>query len=817
MPEANSGKNRAGLAAGSGEEPAPDARTGGRNFHARFLQGGRLARLILACAAGSVLLLVAVWMDCRSRIRLLNPEPSLLVEDRQGRFLSAGPGGDASLGFWPVDGPLPARISACLLAIEDRRFFQHGGVEGRSLLRAFLHNLSAEGTQGGSTIAMQVARLQDPGPRTLWRKLEEAFVARGLTSRYGHQAILRQYLRLVPQGNQIHGVAFAARRYFQKPLQDLSWAEAAVLAALPKAPGIMNIYRPEGRYRALARARLVLASLYAQGGLDEDSYHTSLRELGRMTLPDREKRPPAVYHALLRMAEDGRLQAGTGRPVRISLDLEIQEKVLRLARTAVETYRPLGAGNVAVIVASRETGEILAYAGSADYFDHRWAGSINYANTPRAAGSTVKPFIYAAGLMRGTFTPASVLPDLPLHIAHPSGDYVVTNYDGDFLGPMLYRRALANSRNVPAVLVLKQTGLAPVYDFLGNLGLLALDRGASHYGLGLAVGNLEITLERLVEAFGTLANDGREFHLRWHHGRAATSPAEWIPAGVARQIMQYLSDPLARAPSFGRLGALEYSFPVAIKTGTSQGYRDAWAVAASSRYLTGAWLGDPEGGRMNQVSGLAAARLVREIMLEMHPEENRGVGIEPFPPPAGCVSSAICPLSGALAGEDCTSPVLEYFVPGTEPVHRCTVHRRLAVDTRTGTLAGPDTPPDRVAIRSFLDFPPEYRSWASRQGYAPLPLPPLEQVARISIQEPADGSSYRMDPDTPAAFQTMALRAEVLPAVPEIHWYVDGRFFCQSAYPYTARLPLTPGQHSIQARFARARVLSKPVRIEILP
>ena len=325
---------------------------------------------------------------------------------------------------------------------------------------------------------------------------------------------------------------------------------------------------------------------------------------------------------------------------------------------------------------------IRSYLGSDLYADPDFAGAINYATTPRSAGSTLKPFIYALGLETGAFSPASVLADLPYHLSYPGGQYSVANYDERHLGPILYRKALANSRNIPAVHVLKTVGLAQTYDLFRQLGLAKDDRSASTYGLGLAIGGLYVTLEDLVAAYGTLANDGQAFGLNWFEPADKETPAQLIPEDVARQITLFLSDPLARLPTFGRMGPLEYPFPVAVKTGTSQGFRDAWAVAYSSDYIVGAWIGHPDHERMKRVSGLDAAQIVKEIMLSLHPKQRRGVDETPFPPPRFSSNSGVpadyqlvklCPLSGEPATEVCAETVLEYLAPGTEP--RTTLQR----------------------------------------------------------------------------------------------------------------------------------------------
>ncbi len=285
---------------------------------------------------------------------------------------------------------------------------------------------------------------------------------------------------------------------------------------------------------------------------------------------------------------------------------------------------------------------------------------------------------------------------------------------------------------------------------------------------------------------------------------------------MARQVALFLSDPLARLPSFNRMGVLEYLFPVAIKTGTSQGYRDAWAVAWTSRYIVGAWIGHPNNDRMKDVSGLAAAGVVKRIMLHLHPEENRGVHETPFPPPRGFKAVKLCALSGQRATDLCSEVTLEYFKPGTEPVSECGVHHRYPIDRRTGALADTHTPSSEVELKTFIVLPPEFSAWAAAQGYEKPPAAVQEiPHASVEIRSPVDHSQVLLDPETPRQFQTLALKAKVTPAIPKIIWIVDGKELAPVSYPYVFRWPLAPGEHTFQARFPRANVQSDVVTISV--
>ncbi|MBD3307568.1 glycosyl transferase [candidate division KSB3 bacterium] len=772
---------------------------------------GRLSLVspkLLFMLTGSCLVLVAglLYHDVKGTIRLIAPPATLLLEDRYGQFLAEGGGNTQTLGYWTVPVPLPQPIEAAFLAIEDHRFYDHPGVDLRAVVRAIWNNLTTSRRQGASTIAMQVARMQRtaslPSKRSYWNKLCESITALLLIQKFGHQAVLNHYLEIVPQGNRIHGVAYAARRYFRKPLQDVSWAEAAVLAALPNAPGRMNLFRPEGQARAQARAALILKKLSEQGTLDQRTFLVAQRQLQHLPLPRKEIRPSHSYHAILRVQEAlADRHRSYARSIRTSLDLRLQQQVDEIAERAITYYRNAGAGNIAAIVAEKDTGKVVAYIGSNAYYETGYAGAINYARLPRSSGSTLKPFLYALGLETGAFTPASLLSDAPIWVSLPGGYARIGNYDRQNRGQFIYRKALANSRNVPAIHVLTSVGIDNAYELFRQLGLVSSTRSAEQYGVGLAIGTLYVTLEDLVAAYGVLANEGQAFRLRWVEGDTPASSLEeqWLDQNVARQMSLFLSDPLARLPVFSRMGPLEYPFPVAVKTGTSQGFRDAWAVAYSSKYLVGVWIGHPDHTRMNEVSGVVAAQVVKDIMLRLHPQEKRGVAESRFPLPEGYTAVPICAQTGRPPTPSCPEVFTEYFRPGAEPIAH----------------VAPSEPP-ALAQQPSPRFPTAHLPPDSPFSLALTPFA-YDQLlhASITIQEPRAGGSFVLDPDTPRSLQTIALRAEATPRVTQITWHIDGSPFTTVSSPYTVRWPLQPGTHTIQARFANADVKSEVITITV--
>lgn len=769
------------------------------------------------------------------RARFASPEATLLLRDRSDLFL-----GEVALdpeqdqyGYWRL-GSVPPRVAAATIAVEDRRFARHPGVDPVAIARAFAQNARhRRRVSGGSTLAMQLARLQHPGRRGLVRKAQEAVAALLLTARFGRQGVLRHYLEVVPYGNRVHGIAYAARCYLDKPVEDLSWAETAFLAAIPQSPRRMNPFDPEGRLRAIARGKRILRLLHLRGEMTKGELALATREIARLRIPRRGERPPEAIHALIRFAEEARSPEGrkalAGRTVvRLTIDLPLQRRVVLAARDAVAIWEKQGAGNAAVLVVDRKRNAIVARAGSTRWADTDHAGSIDYARVPRSPGSALKPFLYALALERGTITPASILPDLD------RGAGGITNADDLFLGPLLPRVALANSRNVPAADLLDRVGLAEGYAFLRDLELHDGSIPVHRYGLGLAIGGMPVTLEKLVRAYSVFTNDGALVEPLFWEGQSRPPPRRLLSEETAREVTLYLADPMARLPSFPRMGVTEYPFPVAVKTGTSSRYRDAWTAAWSTRYLVGVWVGHPDFKPMNRLSGYrAAAELAQRVMLALHADQVDGLEDLSFPAPRGFASVRLCAMSGRLATDSCEKTVSEWIRPGLEPVDECGAHMKLGVDSRSGLLATRATPRRFVDVRTFVDLGPQYAAWSAAVGLPRPPglvardkllpgvlssdAPPLLSgtTARVRITSPPNGLRVLRDPETPAQNATLALRAVVSPAAREIVWWVDGAPFAVAPYPYSVRWRVTPGEHTFAAHLPSSGLASPRVTVRV--
>lgn len=766
----------------------------------------------------------SAWFISSLRSELLSNRPSTLILDRRGAYLGEVAAGNGELGYWPVPYVLPEKVVLATLVTEDRHFHDHPGIYGPSVARAVVQNVrNGRVISGASTLAMQVARMQSPGGRSLARKVTEAAEALLLVHIHGHDAVLRHYLTIAPYGNRSHGVVRAARLYFDKPVEDLSWTQAAFLAGLPQMPGRMNPWEPSGLERATKRGRRILKRLRAQGLISSDELKQALSaDLGVVPKPRRDN---SAMHAVLELSNQASFKEG-GHIRVATLDLEMQTRTARIIRENLDRIESLGAGNSAAIVVDTQTGDILAHVGSRDFFSREHRGAIDFVKTKRSPGSTLKPFIYALGLEKGAFTAATELADTPMDLQNDTGHaYTPENINHTFLGPMLFREALANSRNIPALRVLSNVGVEPTLRFFERAGVRDIDWDPNRYGLGLAIGNLHVTLEELAGLYGVLARDGETLPLR-RFIEEPTKPSTRVMAKDAAQLVRHiLSDPHARRPSFPVGGPLDYPYAVAVKTGTSQGYRDAWTVAFSDRLLVAVWVGNHDWRRMHSVGGSSGAaspahQILDALMVDFQPWKPIP---ETFNPPERALAVDVCPLSGRLASDDCPHRKSEWFMPGTAPSESCRFHTRVRIDRRNGLRAGPFCAEQDVVRREMLDLPAEYAYWARRQRldvapsqYSPFcPLDPDALAPRVAIKEPRDTMRLLFDPDTPPDSATVRLAAEVTPSTEKIVWLVDGIPVATVGYPHEFRWPMQPGRHTITAAMAQRDTRSQSVTVVV--
>lgn len=656
--------------------------------------------------------------------------PSVEWTDRHGRTLRTGPAADGAWRTALAEHDVPQSVASCTLAAEDARFLRHPGVDPLAIVRAaWQWARHRRVVSGASTITQQRVKLGRPRPRTLRTKVIEAALALRLERAWDKPRILRSYLSRIDYGNQAEGLAAAARHYFGKEARDLSWAEAALLAGLPQAPSRLNPrLHPQ---RAKARQEWILGRCVALGWLDAETARRACREPIRLAPAQRPWNAP--HFVEVARARSGSRAAGT---VSTTLDLGLQQACEAIVRQHLAALRERRVPDAALVVLENATGEAWAWVGSPDWSRPN-DGQVDGVLARRSPGSALKPFAYLRAFEKGA-TAADVVPDVPLRASTDTGVFEPRNYDGRFRGPVSLREALAGSLNIPAVHVLQCIGGPPTFlRTLRDLGMETVAADAPRHGLGVVLGDVEVRLVDLANAYATLARGGR-----WLPWRALPASAHDAPAGrvVANPdacwlVADILSDPLARAGQFGLHSPLSLPVRMACKTGTSTGFRDNWAFGFNPRFTVGVWAGNFDGSPMADVSGVTGAA---PILAEVVGEIERRFGSTPwFPEPAGVHRARIEPWTGRIPlvpgmGRE------EVFLDGTGAAHETGVDRdgqgRVVLGSEYGEwLANADA---RIRQRAALG----------------------EAMGPPVMASPVNDATYYVDADAAPGSQRMVLR-----------------------------------------------------------
>ncbi len=690
-----------------------------------------LLGLLLLWALGQVALRVAPYRGAEA---LASLSFSRVYLDRHDRELAVRPANENGLRriFVPYD-ELPDELPRIVRRAEDARFFFHPGVDPFSLVRAaFQYVVRGETVSGASTITMQLASLLYRRPDTIPGKLAEMIDALQLETRLSKREILELYLGLVPMGYNVEGFAAAARVFFDRPLDELTSRELASLAVIPRSP---RAYDP--------------AHDPTRPGIwpFEAPHFVELLER-TYDLEDR-------------------------RRIVTTLDLDMQHHLERVLATTVAEARRHRIGNGAGLLVHPQSAEILAYAGSADFFASETSGQIDGVQILRQPGSTLKPFLYAEAFEMG-FTPATVVPDIPLDFGGAE-IYVPENFNEHFHGPVRVREALAASLNVPAVHTLERVSVTRFADRLTELGFVSLEAQRPELGVSLALGGADVSLYELVQGYLSFYADGASYPLSGIAGVERGEPDyHWTPAtaGMIRDIISTNDD---RVMTFGLRSPLRFDFPVAVKTGTSNQFTNIWAVGFSRDIAGGVWMGNFGG---ETVIGTPGSSLPASVLHELITSYSTGADL---PKPRGVETIRVCSLSGMVATDRCPDTVVEY-VPYGAAGDPCDWHS-------DGAPA----------------YPQEYRLWAEQYGYRLR----FQKDAELAIVTPMDGAVFFRDPGAPGSSQQVRFlltgsgRAELL---------VGDRPVFEGELPASVFWPLERGAHAVRLRTAEREISQ---RIEV--
>lgn len=761
--------------------------TGSRRSRIRAEIRGRASVWILL----ALLLLPAVfYVSTPLPDPLFDPDYSTVVLDEKGQILRMFLNGEEQWRFpHQANTDVPHALEAAVLCFEDRRFYRHPGVDPLALLRAVYQNIRAgEVVSGASTLTMQVARMTSPKKRTYFNKALEMLQALKIELHYDKKQILNLYLDHAPYGGNVAGYRTAAHRYFGKSPERLTWGEAATLAVLPNAPGLISPLA-DGEKLRLRRDRL-LSRLLNEGAIDAETFGLARLEAvpdGAMSLP------MDAPHLARRLAS--RQQNSY---IRTTLKRDIQRQSAELVNRHAAFMRLLGVRNGAALIVETQTGKVRAYVGSQGFFDARNQGQVDGVAAARSSGSLLKPFLFALGIDEGLLLPRTRVRDLPTHY----GAFSPGNADGTYAGLVAAKEALVRSLNVPAVRLLDAYGMDPFYRFMKSAGLTTLFRSPGDYGLPMILGGVEVSLWDMAQCYRALANGGRFRPLRVLTGTPDQEGPSLISPGACYLTLNVLRD-LKRPGVEHYWHQFQNQWPIAWKTGTSFGKRDAWAVGVSPEWTVAVWIGN-FGGRGNaDLTGASSAAPLLFDLFNMLPKQREHAWFET--PVSGLSSLRLCADTGYRAGPDCERPVSVQAPLHMKPLRTCPYHRTFQV-TMDGGHRVCSLCWQLRARRSVkrLVFPAEVAQVLRERGHVPgtvLPhnpeCPAATEPIPLKIMYPQQNARLWLPRDFGGALQKIAMRVAHRETNRILYWYLDDRYLGSSRGRHVKAAELSKGWHTL--------------------
>lgn len=775
-------------------------------------------------AAGLVILsaFLFAWyardLPTPGKIRRQRPIEATQILDRNGNALYAVFGEEKRMSI--PDSEIPDVVKKATIAIEDKNFYEHYGVDILGIARGvILKPLSGQRAQGGSTITQQYVKNALLSPeRTVDRKIKELILALELEAVFTKDEILALYLNEIPYGSNAYGIEAAAETFFNKHAKDLTLAQAATLAALPQRP---TYYSPYGTHveDLMNRQKLVLSRMQEVGFItEEERLAAEAEEIAFIPRREQILAPHFVLYVrdLLVEKYGEQMVLEGGLRVTTTLDIETQRLAEQAIATAAEkNLSRYQASNAALVSVDPATGQVLAMVGSVDYFDTENQGNFNVATASRQPGSSFKPLVYATGF-KDNWNPASVLWDVPTDFG---GNYKPQNYNGRFSGPTTIRSALANSLNIPAVKMLAIASIDEVIEQAQSMGITTLT-DPDRYGLSLVLGGAEVKPLEMAAAYGVFAAGGT-YHQTSAILRVEDSKGrlldEWrdekkdvLAPEIAYQITHILNDNNARTPTFGARSPLYFpGLFIAAKTGTTQEYRDAWTVGYGTSIATAVWVGNNDNSPMNQAGGsLAAAPIFHEFMVNYY-KTHESIG---FARPDSIREFTVDLLSGKIPTEQSPDKITDIFAPWQIPTERDDIHVVVKVNRANGKLATSLTPPDLIEERLYTRIHSEQpknpnwenpvRAWAESHGYQ-ISEPPTE------TDDTAASAWPTIQITSPTANQaisgnfTIVAEPAASAGVRHVNFYIDGvSIGTATSSPWQASYNggnLTSGHHEILA------------------
>ena len=747
--------------------------------------------------------LVTGYIFCLPR-HLFHVPYSTVVTDRNEELLGARIASDGQWRF-PPRNTTPEKIKECLITFEDKHFYHHWGVNPFAIGRAFYQNVKNKRiVSGGSTLTMQTIRLARNESRTFREKLIEMIWATRLEFRASKEEILSMYISHAPFGGNVVGLDAAAWRYFGHSADDLSWAESAMLAVLPNAPAMIHLSK--GRKTLRDKRNRLLKQLLEKKTIDSSTYELAISE----PLPDEPHALPHIAPYLVSRF----YQERNGEYSRSTINKGIQTQVEDLAERWSNEFRRSDIRNLAILVIDIPSNQVVAYCGNV-HFDQKQGGNqVDVIQAPRSTGSILKPFLYYAMLQEGSLLPDMLLPDVPVNI----NGFTPQNFSMQFEGAVPASEALARSLNIPAVTMLQRYGVPKFHSFLQQIGLKTINRSSFHYGLSLILGGAEATLWDVTNAYAMMGRSllqlpQRSCSLLLPTSRITESTDPFQP-GAVWQTFDALKE--VNRPEEIDWKSIPSMQTIAWKTGTSYGFRDAWAVGVTPRYAVGVWVGNATG---EGKPGLVGAQTAGPVLFDIF---NLLPASSWFTRPAGIfVEAEVCRKSGHLKGRFCDETDTLLVLPAGLRTEACPYHHLVTLSANESQRIYENCANTEPTLRkSWFTLPPVWE-WYYKQHhpeYKPLPpfkagcgedtfqpmqfiYPPMN--ARIKLPKQLDGSK---------GFLTVELAHNNPNAT--VFWHLDETYQAQTQDFHKISLQPAAGKHSLTAVDGEGNTISTTFFVE---
>ncbi len=742
---------------------------------------------------------------------LFNVPHSTVITGKNHKLLGAHIAKDEQWRFPAVDS-VPNKFATSLILFEDEYFRYHPGINPVSLFRALKQNIKAgRVVSGGSTLTLQVIRLSHPRKRTVWSKIIEMFQATRLEVKYSKDEILKLYASNAPFGGNIVGLNAASWQYFGRPPQELSWAESAVLAVLPNSPALIH---PGKNRRLLIKKRdSLLKKILARKQIDSAEYTLALAEplpsvtrglpAGRpgVTIP----MPRLAPHVLTRL-----MKKKEGVIYQTTLNEELQNNVNNIIEHFNSLYSQNNINNIAALILETSSGKVRAYVGNAYDKNRLFQNDVDIITSPRSTGSILKPFLYAAEINEGLLLPHSLIPDIPTYYS----DFAPKNYNKKYDGAVPADKALSRSLNVPAVRLLEDYGTEKFMSLLKELQLTTITRTSSNYGLSLILGGAEATLWDLAGAYASLARSLIYYN---HHNSTNDETAIHKPTLLKNEtpVINNREHPILSVASIYYVlealtnverpvtetgwKAFATSRRIAWKTGTSFGFRDAWAIGVTPEYVVAVWVGNATGeGRPGIIGGYAAAPVMFELFRLLPSTGWFDIPYDDMEP------AVVCRKSGFLAGQNCNKTDTLYLPITGNPKPTCKYHRLIHLSADENYRVNADCyPVSLMKHRSWFVLPPVMEWYYKSTDPTYKRLPPYLPGCKakddnpMSMIYPQKNTKVFIPVDIDGKLERLVLKATHRSSQAIVYWYLDDDYLGETEEIHQIEILPEKGWHTI--------------------